>query len=88
MTTVEMSRLGGASSPTLPGRGVPSLEDMADDGVVAVRSDARPVTSEGGAVAHPGDAAEDDECELCTEVLPPVAPPLPPPPPIPDGPLG
>ena len=61
-----MSTLGAISSPGFMGSGVPSRDDMADDGVVAVRSDAafRPPplppgvaaavdTRAGGAVAHP-----------------------------------
>ena len=55
--------MGAISSPGFMGSGVPSRDDMADDGVVAVRSDAfRPPfpgvaaavdTRAGGAVAHP-----------------------------------
>ena len=60
-----MSTFGAISSPGFMGSGVPSRDDMADDGVVAVRSDAafRPPlppgvaaavdTRAGGAVAHP-----------------------------------
>ena len=64
ISTLEMSTLGAISSPGFMGSGVPSRDDMADDGVVAVRSDAfRPPppppgvaaddTRAGGAVAHP-----------------------------------
>ena len=57
ISTLEMSTLGAISSPGFIGSGVPSREDMADDGVVAVRSEALPPgvadTKAGGAVAHP-----------------------------------
>ena len=64
ISTLEMSTLGAISSPGFMGSGVPSRDDIADDGVVALRSDAafRPPpplppgaadTRAGGAVAHP-----------------------------------
>ena len=64
ISTLEMSTFGAISSPGFMGSGVPSRDDIADDGVVAVRSDAafRPPlpgvaaaddTRAGGAVAHP-----------------------------------
>ena len=63
ISTLEMSTFGAISSPGFMGSGVPSRDDMADDGVVAVRSDAflPPLppgvaaddTRAGGAVAHP-----------------------------------
>ena len=68
ISTLEMSTFGAISSPGFMGSGVPSRDDIADDGVVAVRSDAflPPLppgvaaaddTRAGGAVAHPAGTA-------------------------------
>ena len=61
ISTLEMSTLGAISSPGFIGWGVPSREDIADDGVVAVLSDALPPggadIKAGGAVAQPAAAA-------------------------------
>ena len=57
ISTLEMSTLGAISSPGFLGSGVPSREDIADDGVVASRRGVADDTKAGGAVEHPAAVA-------------------------------